>query len=112
MLLSIRSTARYRSSLDCPGLGGAGAVLELMDGALLSDHQDELLVRTKEDRLYRFPEHLGFATQDRQNEVLRAGQLMICAATRSSTTATASGAFWRYATRPGGGSSRITATMG
>lgn len=39
--------------------GEAGAVLELMDGARLSDHGDEFRVRTKEDRIYRFPKALA-----------------------------------------------------
>jgi RHS repeat-associated protein len=38
----------------------SAAVQELMDGALLSDHGDEYRVRTKEDRIYRFPKALGF----------------------------------------------------
>jgi RHS repeat-associated protein len=44
-----------------PAAGGdAAAVLELMDGALLSDHGGEYRVRTKEDRIYRFPKALRF----------------------------------------------------
>ncbi len=35
-------------------LGDAAAVLELMDGALLSDHGDEWRVRTKSDLIYHF----------------------------------------------------------
>ncbi|MGH8578793.1 MAG: DUF6531 domain-containing protein, partial [Gammaproteobacteria bacterium] len=35
--------------------GEAGAILELMDGALLTDDGDEYRVRTKEDHVYRFP---------------------------------------------------------
>jgi len=35
--------------------GDAAAVLELMDGALLSDHGDEWRVRTKSDLIYHFP---------------------------------------------------------
>ena len=40
-------------------LGDAAAVLELMDGALLSDHGDEWRVRTKSDLIYHFPKQAG-----------------------------------------------------
>ena len=40
-------------------LGNDSAELELMDGALLSDHGNEYQVRTKEDRIYRFPKDLA-----------------------------------------------------
>jgi RHS repeat-associated protein len=39
--------------------GDDAAVLELMDGALLSDHGNEYRVRTKEDLVYRFPKGPG-----------------------------------------------------
>jgi RHS repeat-associated protein len=38
--------------------GAASSELELMDGALLSDHGHEFQVRTKEDRIYHFPKEL------------------------------------------------------
>jgi RHS repeat-associated protein len=38
--------------------GDEGAVLELMDGSLLSDHGTEFRVRTKEDLIYHFPKAL------------------------------------------------------
>ncbi len=38
--------------------GEVGAELELIDGALLSDHETEFQVRTKEDRIYHFPKKL------------------------------------------------------
>jgi RHS repeat-associated protein len=38
--------------------GGANAELELMDGALLSDHGNEFRVITKADRIYYFPKEL------------------------------------------------------
>ena len=38
--------------------GEVAAELELIDGALLSDHGDEFRVRTKEDRVYHFPKAL------------------------------------------------------
>ncbi|MGH8551385.1 MAG: DUF6531 domain-containing protein [Methylococcales bacterium] len=42
-----------------PLTGGKDAAeLELMDGALLSDHDHEYRVRTKEDRIYHFPKAL------------------------------------------------------
>lgn len=44
--------------------GEAGAVLELMDGARLSDHGDEFRVRTKEDRIYRFPKAFAATTPE------------------------------------------------
>jgi RHS repeat-associated protein len=40
------------------GSGSGGEVLELMDGARLSDEGEAFLVRTKEDRAYRFPKSL------------------------------------------------------
>src|SRR5690606_32146775 len=39
--------------------GDEGHELELMDGARLSDHGDELRVRTKEDGIYHFPKALA-----------------------------------------------------
>jgi RHS repeat-associated protein len=48
--------------------GDAAAVLELMDGALLSDHGTEFRVRTKEDRIYRFPKSYGFDAGGGQRE--------------------------------------------
>ncbi|HET7864280.1 MAG TPA: type IV secretion protein Rhs, partial [Burkholderiaceae bacterium] len=39
--------------------GDGAAVLELMDGALLSDHGDEWRVRTKADLIYHFPKALA-----------------------------------------------------
>lgn len=41
--------------------GDAAAVLELLDGARLSDHGDEWRVRTKADRTYHFPKALARA---------------------------------------------------
>jgi RHS repeat-associated protein len=49
--------------------GDAGAVLELMDGALLSDHGDEWRVRTKSDRVYHFRKELAFANAEGLQEV-------------------------------------------
>jgi RHS repeat-associated protein len=49
--------------------GDAGAVLELMDGALLSDHGDEWRVRTKSDRTYHFRKALAFANAEGLQEV-------------------------------------------
>jgi RHS repeat-associated protein len=40
--------------------GDDGAVLELWDGALLSDHGDEFQVWTKEDRIYHFAKAVAF----------------------------------------------------
>jgi RHS repeat-associated protein len=48
--------------------GDSGAVLELMDGALLSDHEGELRVRTKEDRIYHFPKALALDAGNGQRE--------------------------------------------
>ena len=45
--------------------GDAHAVLEIWDGALLSDHGHEFRVRTKEDRVYHFPK-AGRARRDEQ----------------------------------------------
>lgn len=39
--------------------GEGSAELELMDGALLSDHGDEFRIRTKEDRIYHFAKALA-----------------------------------------------------
>jgi RHS repeat-associated protein len=49
--------------------GDAGAVLELMDGALLSDHGDEWRVRTKSDRIYHFRKALAFTNAEGLQEV-------------------------------------------
>jgi RHS repeat-associated protein len=48
--------------------GDAAAVLELMDGALLSEHEGEYRVRTKEDRIYRFPKALGCDVEGGQRD--------------------------------------------
>lgn len=45
-------------------LGEVGAELELIDGALLSDHGHEFRVRTKEDRIYHFAKSLSQRTGD------------------------------------------------
>ncbi len=50
------------------GPDDTAAVLELMDGALLSDHGNEYRVRTKEDLVYRFPKALGFDCAEAQRE--------------------------------------------
>ncbi|WKB55813.1 RHS repeat-associated core domain-containing protein [Eleftheria terrae] len=48
-----------------PGAAGeAGAVLELMDGARLSDHGDEFRVRTKGGLVYRFPKQRQVVSTD------------------------------------------------
>ena len=51
-----------------PGMPAAGgeeeAVLELWDGALLSDHGSELQVRTKEDLIYHFAKVAAFSRHD------------------------------------------------
>ena len=49
--------------------GDAAAVLELMDGALLSDHGDEWRVRTKGDLIYHFPKKREVLTQEQVREV-------------------------------------------
>ncbi|WP_198370197.1 RHS repeat-associated core domain-containing protein [Roseomonas rosulenta] len=51
------------------GPGDAGAVLELMDGAMLSDQGDAFAVRTKEDRIYRFPKAHATMAADGMREV-------------------------------------------
>lgn len=48
--------------------GAAAAVLELMDGALLSDEGEEFRVRTKEDRIYRFRKAHAAAAADGSRE--------------------------------------------
>ncbi|MCW7538647.1 DUF6531 domain-containing protein [Aquabacterium sp. A7-Y] len=48
--------------------GDTAAVLELMNGALLSDHGDEFRVRTKSDRIYHFPKALLTAPDERSLE--------------------------------------------
>ncbi|MDY0041231.1 MAG: DUF6531 domain-containing protein, partial [Desulforhabdus sp.] len=48
--------------------GEAGAELELMDGALLSDHGDAFFVRTKEDRIYHFGKDLSRVNEDGRTE--------------------------------------------
>lgn len=45
-------------------LGDAAAEIELMDGALLSEHDSEFCVRTKEDRTYHFPKALAFVNAE------------------------------------------------
>ncbi len=49
-------------------VGDTAAELELMDGALLSDHGSEFCVRTKEDRIYHFPKALSFANAEGARE--------------------------------------------
>ena len=49
--------------------GDAAAVLELMDGALLSDHGDEWRVRTKGDLIYHFSKQREVLTQEQVREV-------------------------------------------
>lgn len=49
--------------------GDAGAVMELMDGAMLSDQGEAFAVRTKEDRIYRFPKALATIATDGVREV-------------------------------------------
>ncbi|CAN7746483.1 MULTISPECIES: DUF6531 domain-containing protein [unclassified Variovorax] len=49
--------------------GEAGAELELMDGALLTDHGTEFRVRTKEDRIYHFPKELVAANAEGRPEL-------------------------------------------
>ena len=49
--------------------GEANAELELMDGALLTDHGSEFRVRTKEDRIYHFPKELVGANAEGRPEV-------------------------------------------
>lgn len=49
--------------------GDAAAVLELMDGARLSDHGDEWRVRTKGDLVYHFPKSLAVLTAEDVREV-------------------------------------------
>lgn len=49
--------------------GDAAAVLELMDGALLSDHGDEWRVRTKGDLTYHFPKAGAVLTAEQVREV-------------------------------------------
>jgi len=50
---------------ELPAAGGNDeAVLELWDGALLSDHGREFRVRTKEDRIYHFDKALAFTNED------------------------------------------------
>jgi YD repeat-containing protein len=56
---------------SCPDRAGhAAAVVELWDGARLSDHGDAFQVRTKEDRIYHFDKGLGFAPQEGVREYL------------------------------------------
>jgi RHS repeat-associated protein len=52
------------------GLGVDHAELELMDGALLSDHGNEFQVRTKEDRIYHFPKALTHTDSEGNTELL------------------------------------------
>lgn len=49
--------------------GDEAAVLELMDGALLSDHGDEWRVRTKSDLIYHFPKSLARTVEAGLEEV-------------------------------------------
>ena len=50
---------------ELPAAGGEdGAVLELWDGALLSDHGSEFRVQTKEDRIYHFEKAEAFTAKD------------------------------------------------
>ena len=49
--------------------GDAAAVLELMDGALLSDHGDEWRVRTKGDLIYHFSKQREVLTAEQVREV-------------------------------------------
>ncbi|MCW7536941.1 DUF6531 domain-containing protein [Aquabacterium sp. A7-Y] len=49
--------------------GDTGAVLELMDGALLSDHGDEFRVRLKSRLLYHFPKALAITNDQGVSEV-------------------------------------------
>lgn len=49
--------------------GDAAAVLELMDGARLSDHGDEWRVRTKGDLTYHFPKSLTVPASEQLREV-------------------------------------------
>ncbi|CAN5907546.1 RHS repeat-associated core domain-containing protein [soil metagenome] len=44
--------------------GDPGTVLELMDGARLTDHGHEYRVRTKADRIYHFAKHLAVVGRD------------------------------------------------
>ena len=44
--------------------GNDEAILELWDGALLSDHGREFQVRTKEDKIYHFDKALAFTNED------------------------------------------------
>lgn len=48
--------------------GAMSAVLEVMDGALLSDEGDDFQVRTKEDRIYRFRKAHGAVASDGRRE--------------------------------------------
>ncbi len=49
--------------------GESVAVLELMDGALLTDHGDEWRVRTKGDLIYHFPKSQSVLTAEQVREV-------------------------------------------
>ncbi len=49
--------------------GESAAVLELMDGALLTDHGDEWRVRTKGDLIYHFPKSQSVLTAEQVREV-------------------------------------------
>ncbi len=49
--------------------GESAAVLELMDGALLTDHGDEWRVRTKGDLIYHFPKSQSVLTAKQVREV-------------------------------------------
>ncbi|AKJ29571.1 RHS repeat-associated core domain-containing protein [Caldimonas brevitalea] len=49
--------------------GESSAVLELMDGGLLSEHEDEWQVRTKSGNLYHFPKALEHPGQDGVREL-------------------------------------------
>ena len=48
--------------------GNEAVELELMDGALLSDHGDEFRVRTKEDRVYHFAKRLALVNEEGATE--------------------------------------------
>jgi RHS repeat-associated protein len=48
--------------------GAAGAVLELMDGAVLSDEGKDFQIRTKEDRIYRFQKSHAAVAADGSRE--------------------------------------------
>ncbi|MEJ2407652.1 MAG: DUF6531 domain-containing protein, partial [Candidatus Thiodiazotropha sp.] len=51
--------------LETPGAQGEdAAVMEVMDGALLSDHGDEWRVRTKRDLIYHFPKARSQTTRE------------------------------------------------